>query len=554
MHGEMPEFFNPKIWWISLGMNDLARLRCSEEVVVIGILRVVEEILERKPHARVVINSLLPMAVLREGAYPLISDVEDSFSQVSGKYVVTEKDGERVLLEMVQPLREIENRPPDRMVRGNRRLAVEHQNRATPNRELEENEQEKANKEELDRDQQSRKSIRDRANPTLRDDQTRIRKFNPGFISKKKIPIFASIRAINRELKQFAVLHGERVTFFDSTSIFTEKKDDTSFTLLSSKISARGHPTPLGYSEWEDAVADRLKQLLAVMKASQPELFAPNEVSHLEDKLDRDANNHWSGHIDDWVMDDKVELTDSTHEKENANGEADGNASNEVSANDSENISVSDGEVVTQVNEGNNSGGKEDAPASALEETPTDTATENVAFNAEAGDNVVADGGNLDESKEEAPASAVEEGVTTDSTTENVDSTEVVAANAEAGENVVTDGSNGNEVKEEVPASAVEESATTDMATENVDSTEIVAANAEVGESVVADGGNVNEVKEEGPAIAVEESATTDTATENVDSTEIVAANASASTETDTNGEINSERAVSSEAADKPDT
>ncbi|CAB9500672.1 Platelet-activating factor acetylhydrolase IB subunit beta [Seminavis robusta] len=64
IHGEMPRGFEPKIWWVHVGMNDLAREQCSEELVVLGVLRVVEEILNRHPKARVVINALLPMAAL----------------------------------------------------------------------------------------------------------------------------------------------------------------------------------------------------------------------------------------------------------------------------------------------------------------------------------------------------------------------------------------------------------------------------------------------------------------------------------------------------------
>ena len=52
LHGEMPESFSPPVWWLSLGMNDLARMQCSEEVVIMGILRVVEEIRLRKPDAK----------------------------------------------------------------------------------------------------------------------------------------------------------------------------------------------------------------------------------------------------------------------------------------------------------------------------------------------------------------------------------------------------------------------------------------------------------------------------------------------------------------------
>jgi hypothetical protein len=57
----MPYDFNPKVWWLILGMNDLTRMQCSEEIVVLGILRVVEEIMMRKPDDKIVINSLLPM-------------------------------------------------------------------------------------------------------------------------------------------------------------------------------------------------------------------------------------------------------------------------------------------------------------------------------------------------------------------------------------------------------------------------------------------------------------------------------------------------------------
>jgi lysophospholipase L1-like esterase len=75
----MPADFNPRVWWVVLGMNDLGRMQCSEEVVVLGILRVVEEIRTRKPDAKIVINSLLPMADLRGGLYPQIRDYRDAF-------------------------------------------------------------------------------------------------------------------------------------------------------------------------------------------------------------------------------------------------------------------------------------------------------------------------------------------------------------------------------------------------------------------------------------------------------------------------------------------
>ncbi|KAL7452349.1 hypothetical protein ACHAWC_004077 [Mediolabrus comicus] len=78
MNDEMPYDFNPKVWWLVLGMNDLTRMQCSEEIVVLGILRVVEEIRLRKPDAKIVINSLLPMVNYQNGdQQPKMADVAD---------------------------------------------------------------------------------------------------------------------------------------------------------------------------------------------------------------------------------------------------------------------------------------------------------------------------------------------------------------------------------------------------------------------------------------------------------------------------------------------
>ena len=58
-------------------MNDLTRMQCSEEIVVLGILRVVEEIRLRKPDAKIVINSLLPMINYQDMENPKMSDFAD---------------------------------------------------------------------------------------------------------------------------------------------------------------------------------------------------------------------------------------------------------------------------------------------------------------------------------------------------------------------------------------------------------------------------------------------------------------------------------------------
>jgi len=61
MNGEMPYGLTPKVWWVGVGVNDLTMKGCSEEVALLGILRVVEEIQLSHPDDIIVINSLLPV-------------------------------------------------------------------------------------------------------------------------------------------------------------------------------------------------------------------------------------------------------------------------------------------------------------------------------------------------------------------------------------------------------------------------------------------------------------------------------------------------------------
>lgn len=67
MNGEMPYGFEPKVWWVGIGVNDFSAKGCSEEVVLLGILRVVEEIQMSHPNDIVVINSILPVKRNNDG-------------------------------------------------------------------------------------------------------------------------------------------------------------------------------------------------------------------------------------------------------------------------------------------------------------------------------------------------------------------------------------------------------------------------------------------------------------------------------------------------------
>mmetsp|Transcript_5824 Transcript_5824/g.13779 ORF Transcript_5824/g.13779 Transcript_5824/m.13779 type:complete len:394 (-) Transcript_5824:1095-2276(-) len=173
MNGEMPTDFHPKIWWLELGMNDLGRTRCSEEVVILGVLRVVEEILNKKPNANVVINSLLPMAEFRGGFEPNKWDFKDSFF----KSIIAEDsngNGRRRLQE--QPRR------------GLRWFGMFGGDSGKPP-----------------------KSVRMSA------DRNKQKKFKSLTRQKRKIPLFTSIYAINAVLRKFASKH-DNVYFFDATS------------------------------------------------------------------------------------------------------------------------------------------------------------------------------------------------------------------------------------------------------------------------------------------------------------------------------------------------
>merc|ERR1719469_208549 len=77
--------FDPQVFWLILGTDDLTKWGCSEEVVVMGILRVVEELLQARPQAKIVINSLLPMSHTRDSKTSVALDFEEMFGKKGQK-------------------------------------------------------------------------------------------------------------------------------------------------------------------------------------------------------------------------------------------------------------------------------------------------------------------------------------------------------------------------------------------------------------------------------------------------------------------------------------
>jgi len=274
MHGELPDYFEPKVWWLVLGSNDLGRMQCSEEVVVLGILRIVEEILERRPNAKIVINSLFPMTAIRGGLYPVISDYQDSFG--------LSRDGHRLLRDPSTASAFNLWRDDDSLHRNlffGRKRKDEPVAQVLPPHQMTEDEMaELAEKIEQARDAQSKREqpyswLHPVSNPIM-EDKEKMRKYELGkhILHKAAQPLWTSIKAINKELRKFADKHDDRVTFFDSTGLFTAK-EGKKYTLLTDLITVRGHPTALGFEKWENAIVEKLHNVLNIMKEEQPDLF-----------------------------------------------------------------------------------------------------------------------------------------------------------------------------------------------------------------------------------------------------------------------------------------
>jgi lysophospholipase L1-like esterase len=56
----MIDSLNPKLWFISIGSNDLFEEKCTDRFVVASILNVVKAISDRKPDAHFIIHGILP--------------------------------------------------------------------------------------------------------------------------------------------------------------------------------------------------------------------------------------------------------------------------------------------------------------------------------------------------------------------------------------------------------------------------------------------------------------------------------------------------------------
>ena len=274
----MPYDFNPKVWWIVLGMNDLIRMQCSEEIVVIGILRVVEEIRLRKPDAKIVINSLLPMIHYDKELFPTMADAVDFTDKDSKKGKSREvpatfrvggkgDDDRRTLRESKR-----QPPPPPRPGHGERgmpppeilkRMSKRDRERlqdmyATKGIDLEKamERRKKHNRQEDKRDEKKVFSDKEKYHP-----KKPISPLLPIISTHQLPPVWPAVHLINDKLKEFASKH-ESITFFDATGIFTTDEGGGKHRLHPELISLRGHPTPQGFMAWEGSLMGDLVKIL----------------------------------------------------------------------------------------------------------------------------------------------------------------------------------------------------------------------------------------------------------------------------------------------------
>jgi lysophospholipase L1-like esterase len=200
-HGEMPDSFNPQVWWILMGTNDLTSGGCSPEVVLLGILRLVEEIQYRKPYATVVINGILPSAVpavKRDKKYMNRPGMGGKFRGKKGAPFKNNKKG------------------------GDGDASVEDvETEQLPNK----------------------------------------KPFFRGYTEVKDLR--PTIKIINAQLKKFATNH-DNVHYYDFTDVFVKNDEQHGGNkrIIDEKMLSGVHPTAAGHKEWAKKIVSKLKELL----------------------------------------------------------------------------------------------------------------------------------------------------------------------------------------------------------------------------------------------------------------------------------------------------
>ena len=203
-HGEIPDSFKPRVWWLLAGINDLTNGGCSPEVVLLGILRIVEEIQYWKPDAIIVINSILPTAV------PAIKRDKNFKRGFNPKN---------------------ENGPK---AKGNTQKKGKHND-----------------------------GVDENAVEDPEETQKPKNKFVRGFTQVKDLG--PTIKIINKQLKKFSEKHSN-IQYFEAEDIFITT-NQRGKTVINTKLMNGVHPTPEGHKEWAKKIVKKLEGLIDKQKS-----------------------------------------------------------------------------------------------------------------------------------------------------------------------------------------------------------------------------------------------------------------------------------------------
>jgi hypothetical protein len=274
---------------------------------VLGVLRIVEEIMDKRPDAHIVINSLLPMTALRGDFYPKMTDLAESFTNATNKKSLPSKNNQhnRRLFSVVGEHQEFHYR----ILKGDNKTDRIKDKVVEDTAPVEEDElikeREQALKEELARERLSKFKRMRMSNPRMRDqvlvDRSRMKKFRPGRIRKNKLPLWTSVKSVNAALLKFAEKHNKHVTFFDATAIFINKPraNKNEVYLKRGLTSPKGIPTPMGYQILIGKILEALRPIITSIE------------------LDEDATNN------DHLSDDYMKHIDDDHAREKEPGDVD---------------------------------------------------------------------------------------------------------------------------------------------------------------------------------------------------------------------------------------
>ena len=235
-----------------------------------GVLRIVEELREKRPNAKIVLNSLLPMTKIRSlepldglefldadrsngrGPHEKIRHAKDHAHQDHGGH---KKKSHRKNSDINHTRRQL--------------------NRMHPHHDHSEGKQHKSRieshimKEKESNQRKYEKLIKkDKYNPTLH--TVSHYKKHDWVYHHKNPPLWSAIQKINQELHSFCKKN-KNVMFYDATELFTiggnRAKD---YTLLTDFISPRGNLTVKGYKIWLNEVGKTLQHMLVDKKMGKP--------------------------------------------------------------------------------------------------------------------------------------------------------------------------------------------------------------------------------------------------------------------------------------------